>query len=1181
MSLDTQARLPRVTTKWKVEFDASKQGGRRSLVWNTYGAGTYTHTSDTGLVHVGEVALESEASLHAFQTSDLALAFSNGDGTTQGFWDSAWSTFELAPLIGILCRLTLQIQNADGSYTDAPAMTGVVHDCATTLGDGDGTGLAHLAVTGIPSALTQESAEGVKDGDAWYRYVSHQRAVRLLLTQADRFVPAYGANVPCTITAAYSDRLVVARSDGGTWGTDTTGAHGAGVLAGYVVGMTSGLASNTAYVISRSVTTGTSSATVYLAGGAPSCTPGDTLLVTGYCWPFLDVTGSGASPAMSALYELSGFTLSAPTRLATQDGRYVLSRYGVPPEDGTRGVCEALAHDGTNTYYGVGPVMYRYSPATDSYAVAATLSPSTLQWRRAWYDNPSIYAVAWADDDTAVERTGYVFRLTPTMTNYTLTTANAYGSPLAHLVPGDLHYRKSQTISTGEFGAVGQVLGYSTSLGFPNVPVPQGSDVRLVDKASFPPSTYTVMQARGLLQSDSETSVSGTAVPILSTTEPWTYTRVRTTVGDISDTFAVQWPMGGSYQLHAIPSTSGLAGLYWWARDTAANTVTLQKFAYATGATTTVATLSAGEGASGTTREHPPVASWIDASRSILYCISHLWNGYVAGVGLRPVTRCEAIYLTTNTVATVWQSGTYTIEPSIVCVAGGDAQPYNGLACFAITASANDSALSWRGGSGPRQRYILAKNVQSPSFWSTFLAGSSNDVYVSRAPWTHFTLDTAAANASVWFLHHAHNALWRANNTAGGGVAGEVTGRLESTVPGDMGLASQLCITTEVAPRVLGVSTGEWPTQRVSTTPTVGQGVAWQFAPYHTPRIDVLDVSGLTRWQALSAVAELADYVVSDDAQGRIVFRPRDVATVDWTLDETTFRALGKHALRDEHCGRVECQPKQAIQEAPRWSFVPVHNGADGNPVEGKVFNGTIAVRQTDAAAKRLVLTCVTGNQNPYGDAVSGVTNTTWRVFNASANPQYTGDDGTTGSYGRGYTYPGGWWALPAGADGLSDSSVWVQLADATGGSVVPVGVSPGDQVIIECPGLQLRDDPAGVVAVQDGPTVADYTPRTRTISNPFVTRERAPDLCAMTLAVYRTLALELDGVGQLFPSYAPLDVVAWTVPLLGLAPLTGFIRRVTHTLSSSQITVRQYAAPAAITPQTYPTPRLPAAEPA
>lgn len=1188
----------------RVQFDNSLHGGRRSLVWDDSHAVDYT----SQLVDVGPVRHQTETTLHAYETTDLSVILSNlptgNFPTNAGFWDQDWTTFALKPLYGINARVSCAVwDDALGDWSAwTPLFTGLVDDVVTqdvTPQAGQtvsGGGQAQMRLLGVPSVLTRESAEDVKNGDAWYEQLPLDQAVKLLLTQKDRFVPAVAPNVPVTVTAVSGLSVTLARSDGGSWSADATGAHPTGVLAGYVLCVTSGTYAGGAYVIATQ--TGTGSTVVVTLAGSATLPVGSTGYVTGYCYPYLDLSVGGTQTAFPAFHELATMDIQPVTKIPTMDGRYVLSAWDRPPRDGSAGVTELLAHDGTMTWLGVGSRLYRFTETTGQYTLVATLSGG-LTWRRAWWwpDSGYVWCFAWADDDTTPERTLYVYRVRPGTAEPTAqswTTANALTS-LAHMLPGDLAYRHSltnwnQSAGTSEdlFSAdAGRINAYD-ALGnahrlnaAANIPCFTPQTLRCVDQEAVDGAGNFEVLRGGALFSELGVTWPDAGAPRehapLAMTAAWTYAslaaRSQYAGSLIYARFGVQFHIGGTYCMAAdLVAGAPLQGIYCFTRDYATKTVKLQVIGYVSQAFSPVCSWSEPEGL------HGPAAIWMNEAHTAVYVGFNVYGAETTATDTaRTAMKLYAVLKSTNTPSLAWQMPATADGSSYLLVGGCDAHGMNGVGCILAAAAPGESGVT---ASVPRQRFLLVQNLQDNAF-PTNLGNLSVVLYQSRTPWTHFT--QADTDARAWCVHYGYNTLWQLT----GGTFGEVTQKFQPTVLGDKTLGSQLVFAPEGSSyRVLGVSAGDLLRLHSTATVPSGKFYFWQFAPWFTPRLPGAWWRG-TRWQALGQCAEIPAYTLGADPSGLLHFAPRATSPVDYALGVHT--QLVKRRPRELLYPRVRCTSVVGVIGDASITAHFVNVDDQGKPLDGKTFNGQMLARPGDSATRRVRLVCVVGNQATAGAGYTPVTGTSWRVYCASASPQWTGDAGS--GVGAAYRYPGGWWNLPAGAAGTGKMNVYVKLEDPTGlnadGSVdssfVKVGFAPGDSFEITLPGLQPEDNPSGAVEVSDPTAERDYKGQTWAIDNPLVPLGLEWDLAQQYLGALKSLPTVVEHTGVFRPDIRPLDVLTVADPRLGVN-FTGLAAALEHHASgtpSTQITVRPWTAAAPAAAQALPTPVPPAPEPA
>ena len=1184
----------------RLQFDNSLTGARRSLLWNDAKAVDYSNQ----LVDCGPIRHTMETDLFAAETTDLELTLTNlgagGASRSYGFWDQAWTTFALKPLYNILARVSCAVwDDAIGDWSAwTPLYTGLVDDLVTSVpeiqaGKTVDGGRATMQLVGVPSVLTEEAASEVRNGDSYYAQLSIDRALKLLLTQKDRWAPINAPNVPVSVTARTGTTLTVTRTDGGAWSVDASGAHPAGVLAGYVLCLTTGPWAGNPYIIATQTGSGATVTLTFAGSAAPTAGVGDAGVVTGYCAPYLDLSVGGTQTAFPAFHELTSHDIRSVTQIPTQDGRWVLSAWGRPPEDSTAGVCEAIAHDGTMTWLGVDNKLYRFTETTGVYTLVATLTGdlATAKFRRAfwWPDSGYVWLFAWPDDDTTPERTARVFRVqagTGAPTGQSWTSASAYIT-VPHFWPGDLAYRHSltswnQSGSTPEdlfagfagrlhaYDALGNAHRYNTSMNIPCF-VPQA--LRCVEQEAVQNEDFEVLRGAGLLSTLNVTWPDDGAArepSPLGVTAPWTYvsTLARSQYAGslVYARYGVQYHLGGSYQiLPMVTPGAAQQGLVFWTRDATAKTFTLNSINYATGywgPLGSSALFGEPEGL------HGPAALWLGNSGTALYAAFNVYGNETTNTATaRTQVKVWSLLLSTYTPSLVWQtSATSDDDASYLFVNACGVNGMRGVGCLMAAGAPSDVTLA---GSTPRQRFLLVQQLEDTQCWTNRVA---NTLMQSRTPWTHFT---QAVDGRAWFLHYGDNTLWSASN----GAWGEMTGRLQSTVFGDQTAASQLCITPEATPRVLGVSAGDLLRLYPSSTPPVGKFYWWQYAPWFAPRIPGLWESG-SRWDGAKHLAQLAQYALTGDAAALLHFAPRTTAPVDWALSGLRARALTKRRPKAQLYTRITCGSTVGVIGQPDVSYTAVNVDATGSALEGRAFNGGVYVRPGDTATKRLRLVCVAGSQATAADGEALDPSTTaWRIYCATSSPQWTGSAAA-------YPYPGGWWNLPSG-DGTTRHNVWLKIENTDAAGVTAVGFAPGDVLDLTVPGLQPQDAPAGRVTVPNPTAEQTYRVRTYAIDNPLVPEGMEVDLALALSTPLGTLPTVIEYDGTLRPDIAALDVANISYQLLNTFD-TGFVTALTHTVPAptsgaaphTELTVRTWTPHSPAAAQAMPTPTPPPAEP-
>lgn len=1126
MSFDSGLLQDNVTFELKVEFDPSSQGGRRSLLWNASGAVDLT----SKVKRVGPIEHRTEVELHSYVTSDVSLDFTNertSDGTLHGYFDSSSLATDLGPIENVLCRISMRVLDETAAWsTWSPIYTGLLEDIETSTDDGEAKG----NVIGIPNFLVEEPADEVRNVDTWYQNLSINRAIKLLLTQKDRWVPLYGNNESGSVSGATSTTIAISKASG-TWGNDLTGQKPNGVLEGYVVVMTSGPAAGKVYTVVSNTGGGGSSATCTVAGNpsGDGVGAGHTCIVTGYCWPYLDTTPVGTTN------ELSTFTIQPVRKIPTHDGRRVLSIFGRPPEDGSAGITRALAHDGTYLWVGVDSKLYEYDESTDTYTLISYSLTANHKWRRFWYDSGTgyVWGVSWLDPPNNTYQRPYG---QAQIHKFKHGTAPSLIRTESDALPGDRLVRFGLRSVSGTKLFIGKSTITGTQF---NLVAPFPQELGLAYQTE--PDTVKL----GFLETPYDLgpldqSYSPTIPHWYDVSRPWTYATFEVTdAAGIDANWISSSHIGNKYQWVYLNGA-----LFFWACG--GSTWTLRKFVLSTATASTIWTI-------GVDSDGSPAALWEDGTN--LYVALNDYGSRTVNTLFR--ITCYRV-TTTGTATLLWQSEPTFPFGSTLFVDACAGDGLSGIGCIMMYVPPGYSAPS-----PYHQKFLLVKNLHSTSFWSGFKDGSNILAY-SVAPWTHFYRN--AADDRAWFNHYGGNTLWHGYN-ATAGRASDLP-----IVAGERTLASQLCFTPESTWRVLGVSAGDLLDLKPNTGPSQGLYRLWQFAHYHTPRVDLAIFEGLSRWEALRQLAEASIVFISsytDDGKFQFIER-KNSAPTHTLADDGRFAKIGKRLLRKETFNQIVGTPTVGALSPPEVKWLPAALDDDGKPIDGSEFNGTISVRQTDTSTKRVVLVCVVGNRVTYGTRNSPlpVTDTFWKVFNPAASPQWDQSGAAT-------KYPGGWWE-PGG------HKVSVKFEDNPNESD-RVGFQVGDVIEVVCPGIEISSRADERVVAQSGSRIHEFKLRTHSLQNQLVGPSRMKDLCELTLAYFQAPMRQLEAEGRLYPSYKALQSMQISSTRLNVSALVGFIRGVRHDPHGSKlstVTLREWPTITDPTPLAMPNPVLPAQEP-
>lgn len=1139
MTLLDILRWPTLSRRVRLYFDSSRIGGRRSLVWNPAMQQNYS----SYLKGCAPISHRTETSLHSFLTSDVELRVTNeGTGSTgnnPGFWDQNRSLSPLAPVLGILARVVVQVMDPDtNNWTDdLPIYTGVLRNVRSS----DQGGEARLETYSISSYLIDEKADSVRNGDSWYSQISINRAVRLLLTQSDQWASINAPDIACIVVVTGSGKMSLERQDGGLFYEDLAQRKPQGIHSGYAIRMTSGTASGKSYTV-RTNALGTPSGDGYqrthcdVVGSVADdgIQVNDTCVLTGFCWPYLGT-------------EVDGFEISTVNGIPTADGLPTISTFGRPPEDGSSGVSEALVHDGDYLWVGVENRLYRYDVTNDTYILYVTLFPNTLRWRRGcwWEDEEHLYFTVWEDSWTTAETTGYVYVVDPAMTpGAWWSTGNAYAT-LPNLYPGDFHTRHG--VRDGGAvpywrcaGLTSNVVGFAVD------------DICLFAHLPQQIRAVNITNATTLWRMATVSTLAfgyGVASPVTPPTfdvdEP-SYVGLFAQHSSVRPEHMIQFHIGG--KLQAIWVTwnpiSADNGLYYWAMNPSTRDFSLHH--WTPGADTVRHTLN--------NSFEFPAATWADFG--YFYWIAHEFpDGHQTTPAMR--MRLYKMAPSTHAITEVWATPANTDPYNYFNWVDACAlDQYNAVGCIACCAGVDEGSNAYH------QKFILVRNITNAAFWNGVLDGS-NVVYVSRRPFTGFYWN--ALDQSTWWIHYGYNTLWYAKD-AGFGRADNYP-----TVVGDVCLASNLAFADEGSSRysVYGVSAGEMPRAR-GNTPMEGQFYLWTFSRRIAPRIELADFSGMNRFEALRMVAEKADHIFYVDPSGSPVFKPRSIGPpYDYTGYGNSLRVDKHYAVAEAH-NIVIGTPSVATYEPPKVTFTAVNLDDSGNPILGLTFNGDIFVRQTGRESMRVELTCVVGNAGQFGAETRPVTETYWTVYSEAKSPQYAGS-------GQAIQYPGGFW-------NPGNWGIWIRLENAAEGSAY--GFVPGDRIVIDCPGMELTSKPEFRAIAQDGALLADDRRTPLDLNNRFIPPHHMRHFCELYLRYYKVIGIALDIEADLLPLYVPLESMNVSNVRLGMPnPVAGVLKEVTHdpfgANGSTSVRWRQWSVPSDPDPEALPAPTLPEAEPA
>ena len=1120
-TIEARLELPDVRLKYRLQFDNSQRGldGPLRLSWDDNAAKDYSHH----LISFSDIEHESEDDFCSFRTSDLVINLKNDpiyapDGTLgPGFWDgnpqSSDPISDLCPVDGILCRLSISVQYADGSWSEwAPMYTGVVDKVKGSL-----TGsIAVMNVLSIGTYLTSVKANVVRDGDTLYQNISITQGIERLLTQKDQNVPALADNVPILIGQSYDPsggaaaKLVFSTVDGRAYYPSQiidANPYPNGTLAGYAVVVTSGAAAGKAFYIISSVETGTSTVTLYVLGKpvTEGLYAGDSAILTGWCFPFLK-----AGP----INELAGWDIATVKSVPSADSRFVLSRLGRPPEDGSNGITRALVSSvgsgSMKTFEGVDGKIFLYDHDADTHTLLATVTDTNFKFRRAFFNSADgyYYFVGWIWNPGAylVYNTvaGYVFRVNAnTAPGQVWTVANAINQ-LPYLHPGDRQVRKGVHTDSNYRGA-----GYVMNI---------GSNWQWCEPVLFPQDVYFIeygqnafYRANRYLPGETAPNAGGpswvAATGYLGTIPMGWYYLDWYMSWNASNPTLTSVNLGGKYQLYQ--SGGDLPGIYWWSYISASKTYRLNRYDMTAHTSAMIKDVGAEQ----------PIGMSISSDGAAAYWYCNIMGTDTAFTKNRPA--CYKLVLSTAALSTVWDPGENDAYRGFWILDGDQ----NFLCITYAWDPANfDSSYTYR------QKFVLCNNALSPTFWNQFYVNQSNVIYVSRHPFGNFFTDPNGVVPGTWCIHHGYNTLWQLNASSAGPVS------YEPTVQGDKTICSQMSF----AIRYHGGTDYDWKLMAVSSDdyvdlshgpPPGGKYVLWQYARSFSPRIEWANWGGLDRWKSLAQIAETIGFIAYFDRFGKLslVKRPGGSSPSDYEFHRSDVFTADRYRDPSQVATIIDCSPQAGIRGNPKVTFKPINVDDNGNPITGKVFNGDISVRQAGTSTVRIVMTCTVGNAaSPlYPTRPQLCWYTWWKFYCPTAFPALIGGGG-----GVSYQAKSDWWNIYG--------DVWVKLAANASTGVTPVGFYPGDQIEIVCPGLEAQATIPATVTAQDTTNYLASRQQGKTISNSLLTIGRAVDACRNLLRIVSVTPFIIEIEQRLWFFMRPLTMVRYHLDKLNLGGTGG-----------------------------------------
>lgn len=231
------------------------------------------------------------------------------------------------------------------------------------------------------------------------------------------------------------------------------------------------------------------------------------------------------------------------------------------------------------------------------------------------------------------------------------------------------------------------------------------------------------------------------------------------------------------------------------------------------------------------------------------------------------------------------------------------------------------------------------------------------------------------------FWHDAGaNAIVRAPDDGSGAIVTVDDGF--PPVDGDVGLAAGLVFSPEHNGgdgALFGISapgTGTEGDPDVQNPAAPGKSYLYQVGFNMTDRIELADFSGMTVWDALSALASIADFVFGYDVNGAFFFRLREAPTVSLgTIKPTPVILSGEIAASDvaieygfdEVFNYAELSPSRAILAEPKGSVQLLERPPGWTR---DTWNGEVAVVQRSLLAQKIDLRVVEGGR--VGDEDAG-----------------------------------------------------------------------------------------------------------------------------------------------------------------------------------------------------------------
>jgi len=598
--------------------------------------------------------------------------------------------------------------------------------------------------------------------------------------------------------------------------------------------------------------------------------------------------------------------------------------------------------DKDTLYMGCDDELWRYSPTSDTYTAIDTSSLGTTYLiRKLWYNSNDYYIYGFATEnpqDGVRTVGGKIFRITSASGTIVVrkTDADAYGTDKIFL--GDFTIRAGDNFSQG--GGV-----YHAIIGSGHTPCTDDSGISLtIPFSQYVESLTGNVSAFWNIESGEYTDVSGVGAYALKEG------RWDTCSGSVANTDNVDAKFSlGQDPFLLFSENAGTSGkIVWWEYSTLEYRLNVYDI-NSDAVTENVLAIGGPEdcplcGVADPTSDDIYYAMYFPEEGSQLYLREKIiYYKYEIDADSNAITKAD------NSDPTY--TNTYGLPINMVWVTDPPSANYN-IYVTTIEEGYYDGASS----PDPNKYGVKRLNVSTGTM-----------LHIANRPWQPKGMvlgtseDSGGTSGDIYFMNCGPGSLAKLKVDDGEIVPLDFGWPI---VDGETNIASNIVIDSDTnsgadSNILYGVSAPYYPAETQDPAdPPVGKYYLWKFDTEYSGRIELADFEGMSIWDCLSNLAQLANYVIGFTNEGDFFFVPRasSTDTADYTLSNdpsnNTIMSIQKDLGYKEIYNYCSITPTKSVVQEPKSEFI-IKTRADKVQLDSRY-----GIDQRDTLKKNIRLYC-------------------------------------------------------------------------------------------------------------------------------------------------------------------------------------------------------------------------------